>query len=84
MLKYINNYDTYNLKVNIKNIITGYIIEYRLISLQFKRLFIYVKKEDKGVFCKPPPKPYHPKQNNSDKINQEHLCEKVSLVRNRL
>ena len=34
--------------------------------------------------CKPPQKLYHLKQNNSDKINQEHLCEKVSLARNRL
>ncbi|NOQ29543.1 MAG: diguanylate cyclase [Helicobacteraceae bacterium] len=34
--------------------------------------------------CKPPQKLDHLKQNNSDKINQEHLCEEVSLVRNRL
>jgi transcriptional antiterminator len=34
--------------------------------------------------CKPPQKLDYLKRNNSDKINQEQSCEKVSLVRNRL
>jgi len=41
-------------------------------------------KEKYKLYCKPPQKLDYLKRNNSDKINQEHLCEKVSLVRNRL
>ncbi len=32
-----------------------------------------------GWACKPPKKLYHLKRNNSDKINQEISCERVSL-----
>ncbi len=45
----------------------------------FEQIFISLEWH-----CKPPQKLYHLKRNNSDKINQEHLCEKVSLVRSRL
>ena len=45
---------------------------------------IHLPKFEQMSPCKPPQKLDHLKQNNSDKISQEHLCEEVSLVRNRL
>ena len=36
-----------------------------------------------GLECNPPQKLYYLKQNNSDKINQEKRCERVSLQINR-
>ena len=44
----------------------------------------YAKSGTKIDSCKPPQKPYHLKQNNSDKINQESSCERVSSQRDRL
>lgn len=48
--------------------------------------FIYFYLLEKRLItgCKPPQKPYRLKQNNSDKINQESSCERVSSQKDRL
>ena len=53
-------------------------------SMLNKGILIEKSEEKTTIYCKPPQKPYHLKQNNSDKINQESSCERVSSQRDRL
>jgi len=70
-----------NLKVQKETLIgLGFILNN---NISYKDVCVnIVAFEDRD--CKPPQKLYHLKRNNSDKINQEKSCERVSLQTSKL